>query len=133
MNHQPEAEPEQGRQRFEEAVKGVMRAVPDSQWTVSDLLADGESLRVVPPWAVPRRSWSTERDAVLLLDLQRLSGRSPALDFETGWGLTASGGECGEGRDQAVPLGLRHVAYDPGDFLAAVRGDRVHDVLPVRG
>ena len=35
VNHQPEAEPEQGRQRFEEAVKGVMRAVPDSQWTVS--------------------------------------------------------------------------------------------------
>jgi hypothetical protein len=28
VNHQPEAEPEQGRQRFEEAVKGVMRAVP---------------------------------------------------------------------------------------------------------
>ena len=31
VNHQPEAEPAQGRQRFEEAVKGVMRAVPDSQ------------------------------------------------------------------------------------------------------
>ena len=42
VNHQPEAEPEHGRQRFEEAVKGVMRAVPDSQWTVSDLLADGD-------------------------------------------------------------------------------------------
>jgi hypothetical protein len=55
------------------------------------------------------------------------------LDFETCRRFTASGGECGEGRDQTVPLAFRHVAYDPGDFLAAVRGDRVHDLLPARG
>jgi hypothetical protein len=55
------------------------------------------------------------------------------VDFETGWGFTASGGECGEGRDQTVPLALRHVVYDTGDFLAAVRGDRVHDLLPAWG
>ena len=52
VNHQPEAEPEQGRQRFEEAVKGVMRAVPDSQWTVSDLLADGDRVAARTTWSV---------------------------------------------------------------------------------
>lgn len=51
VNHQPEAEPEQGRQRFEEAVKGVMRAVPDSQWTVSDLLADGDRVAARTTWS----------------------------------------------------------------------------------
>ena len=51
VNHQPEAEPEHGRQRFEEAVKGVMRAVPDSQWTVSDLLADGDRVAARTTWS----------------------------------------------------------------------------------
>ena len=51
VNHQPEAEPEQGRQRFEEAVQGVMRAVPDSQWTVSDLLADGDRVAARTTWS----------------------------------------------------------------------------------
>jgi hypothetical protein len=53
--------------------------------------------------------------------------------FETSRGFTASGGECGEGRDQTVPLAFRHVAYDPGDFLAAVRSDGVHNLLPAPG
>jgi predicted ester cyclase len=51
VNHQPEAEPEKGRQRFEEAVRGVMRAVPDSQWTVSDLLADGDRVAARTTWS----------------------------------------------------------------------------------
>src|SRR5262245_39255971 len=50
VNHQPEAEPEQGRQRFEDAVGGVMRAVPDSHWTVSDLLADGDRVAARTIW-----------------------------------------------------------------------------------
>jgi len=51
VNHQPEAEPEQGRQRFEEAVEGVMRAVADSQWTLSDLLADGDRVAARTTWS----------------------------------------------------------------------------------
>ena len=51
VNHQPEAEPEQGRQRFEEAVRGVMPAVLDSQWTVSDLLADGDRVAARTTWS----------------------------------------------------------------------------------
>jgi hypothetical protein len=55
------------------------------------------------------------------------------VEFKTSRGFTASGGECGEGRDQTVPLAFRHVAYDTGDFVATVRGDRVHDLLPAPG
>ena len=51
VNHQPEAEPEQGRQRFEEAVEGVMRAVADWQWTLSDLLADGDRVAARTTWS----------------------------------------------------------------------------------
>lgn len=39
VNHQPEAEPVTGRGRFAAAIAGVMTAVPDSQWTVLDVLA----------------------------------------------------------------------------------------------
>jgi hypothetical protein len=55
------------------------------------------------------------------------------VDFETSRGFTASGGECGEGSDQTVPLAFRPVVYDPRDFLTAVRGDCVHNLLPAPG
>jgi len=32
-NHQPEREPEVGREAFRKAIEGVMQAVPDSNWT----------------------------------------------------------------------------------------------------
>ena len=51
VNHQPEAEPEQGQQRFEEAIRAVMRAVPDSHWTVTDLLTDGDRVAVRTTWS----------------------------------------------------------------------------------
>lgn len=51
VNHQPEAEPEVGRHRFEEAVNGVMRAVPDSQWTMTDVLADGDRVAARATWS----------------------------------------------------------------------------------
>jgi predicted ester cyclase/catechol 2,3-dioxygenase-like lactoylglutathione lyase family enzyme len=50
VNHQPEAVPERGRSRFAEAVRGVMAAVPDSRWTISDLLADGDRVVVRITW-----------------------------------------------------------------------------------
>jgi len=74
--------------------------------------------------------WSAQ---VLLDPYVRVVSDHVTLDFETSWGFTASGGECGEGRDQTVPLAFRHAANDPGDLVAAVRGDRVHDLLPARG
>ena len=46
----PEAEPEHGRQRFEEAIRSVMRAVPDSHWTVTDLLTDGYRVAARTTW-----------------------------------------------------------------------------------
>jgi predicted ester cyclase len=51
VNHQPDVEPEQGRQLFTTAVQGVMAAVPDSRWTISDLLVDGDRVAVRITWA----------------------------------------------------------------------------------
>jgi len=51
VNHQPEAEPEHGRQRFEEAIRNVMRAVPDSHWAVTDLLTDGDRVAARTTWS----------------------------------------------------------------------------------
>ena len=50
VNHQPEAAPERGRSRFAEAIRGVMAAVPDSQWTISDLLVDGDRVAARITW-----------------------------------------------------------------------------------
>lgn len=41
-NHQPEREPELGRDAFRGAVNGVMEAVPDSEWTILKLVVDGD-------------------------------------------------------------------------------------------
>jgi predicted ester cyclase len=41
-NHQPEREPELGRDAFRTAINGVMGAVPDSKWTILKLVADGD-------------------------------------------------------------------------------------------
>src|SRR5918996_4070722 len=51
VNHQPEAEPERGRDRFAAAIRGVMAAVPDSQWTISDVLTDGDRVAVRTTWS----------------------------------------------------------------------------------
>ena len=41
-NHQPEREPEVGREAFRQAIEGVMGAVPDSEWTTLNVIADGD-------------------------------------------------------------------------------------------
>jgi predicted ester cyclase len=41
-NHQPEREPERGREAFRQAIAGVMGAVPDSTWAILKLVADGD-------------------------------------------------------------------------------------------
>ena len=41
-NHQPEREPELGRDAFRTAINGVMGAVPDSKWSILKLIADGD-------------------------------------------------------------------------------------------
>jgi predicted ester cyclase len=41
-NHQPEREPERGREAFRKAVTGVMSAVPDSTWTILKLVEDAD-------------------------------------------------------------------------------------------
>jgi steroid delta-isomerase-like uncharacterized protein len=51
VNHQPEAEPERGRRAFTDAIGRVMAAVPDSQWTISDLLAEGDRVAVRITWS----------------------------------------------------------------------------------
>ena len=50
VNHQPEAEPETTA-ALRGSGQGVMRAVPDSQWTVSDLLADGDRVAARTTWS----------------------------------------------------------------------------------
>jgi predicted ester cyclase len=50
INHQPEVEPARGRDLFSQAVNGVMAAVPDSRWDVSDLLAEGDRVAVRITW-----------------------------------------------------------------------------------
>ena len=51
VNHQPEAEPDYGRRRFAEAIGLVMAAVPDSRWTILDVLADGDRVAVRISWS----------------------------------------------------------------------------------
>ena len=51
VNHQPEAEPERGRTRFADAIVRVMTAVPDSRWTISDALTDGDRVAVRITWS----------------------------------------------------------------------------------
>jgi len=41
-NHQPDREPEHGRDVFRKAIEGVMRAVPDSAWTTLRLVAESD-------------------------------------------------------------------------------------------
>jgi predicted ester cyclase len=41
-NHQPQSEPDVGRERFRKAVEGVMGAVPDSKWTTLRMVAEGD-------------------------------------------------------------------------------------------
>ena len=41
-NHQPEREPDLGRDAFRNAISGVMSAVPDSMWTIFKLVVDGD-------------------------------------------------------------------------------------------
>lgn len=51
INHQPEAEPEIGRDLFTAAIRGVMTAVPDSQWDVGDMIADNDRVAVRITWS----------------------------------------------------------------------------------
>jgi steroid delta-isomerase-like uncharacterized protein len=51
VNHQPEVEPELGRSRFADAIRGVMSTVPDSRWVISDVLADGDRVAVRITWS----------------------------------------------------------------------------------
>jgi predicted ester cyclase len=51
VNHQPEVEPRRGRTQFATEVRGVMKAVPDSRWTISDLLVDGDRVAARITWA----------------------------------------------------------------------------------
>jgi predicted ester cyclase len=51
VNHQPEVEPRRGRAQFATEVRAVMAAVPDSRWTISDLLVDGDRVAVRITWA----------------------------------------------------------------------------------
>jgi steroid delta-isomerase-like uncharacterized protein len=41
-NHQPDREPEAGRDRFRQSIEGVMGAVPDSNWTTLRLIAEDD-------------------------------------------------------------------------------------------
>jgi steroid delta-isomerase-like uncharacterized protein len=51
VNYQPGAEPDVGKQAFVSAVSGVMAAVPDSSWDVSDVLVDGDRVAVRITWS----------------------------------------------------------------------------------
>jgi len=51
VNHQPDTEPARGRALFQAAVAGVMAAVPDSRWQISDLMAEGDRVAIRVTWS----------------------------------------------------------------------------------
>ena len=51
VNHQPDVEPELGRDPFRAAIAGVMAAVPDSRWDISDVLADRDRVAIRITWS----------------------------------------------------------------------------------
>ena len=50
-NHQPEREPEIGREAFRKAIEGVMRAVPDSNWTTLRLFSEADFVLCHNRWS----------------------------------------------------------------------------------
>ena len=50
-NHQPERDPEIGRDAFQRAIEGVMGAVPDSRWTLLKLVTSGDLVVCHNVWA----------------------------------------------------------------------------------
>jgi predicted ester cyclase len=50
-NHQPEREPEMGRDAFRSAIEGVMKAVPDSRWTTLRLFAAADLVLCHNRWS----------------------------------------------------------------------------------
>jgi predicted ester cyclase len=50
-NHQPDRDPETGLDKFRQAVEGVMKAVPDSNWKTLRLLADGDFVICHNTWS----------------------------------------------------------------------------------
>ena len=51
VNHQPGAEPERGRERFQRAIQGVMAAVPDSTWKIRALVAESDLVACHVTWS----------------------------------------------------------------------------------
>jgi steroid delta-isomerase-like uncharacterized protein len=60
-NHQPEREPEVGIDAFRRAIEGVMTAVPDSHWTTTRLIAEGEYVVCHNIWS-GTYGWSSFRN-----------------------------------------------------------------------
>jgi steroid delta-isomerase-like uncharacterized protein len=51
VNHQPDAAPARGRDVFQAALAGVMAAVPDSRWDISDVMAEGDRVAIRITWS----------------------------------------------------------------------------------
>jgi predicted ester cyclase len=67
-NHQPDRDPETGRDRFRQAIDGVMGAVPDSKWTTLRLLAEGDMV-------VCHNTWSGSYGATMFRGIATPKGR----------------------------------------------------------
>jgi predicted ester cyclase len=50
-NHQPEREPDVGREAFRQSIEGVMAAVPDSKWTILRLIEGGDMVVCHNRWS----------------------------------------------------------------------------------
>jgi predicted ester cyclase len=50
-NHQPDSDPEIGLDQFRQAIEGVMKAVPDSQWTTLRLIAEDDFVVCFNRWS----------------------------------------------------------------------------------
>jgi predicted ester cyclase len=50
-NHQPDREPERGRNEFRKAIARVMGAVPDSKWTTLRLIEEGDLVVCHNTWS----------------------------------------------------------------------------------
>jgi predicted ester cyclase len=50
-NHQPERGPEVGREAFRQAIESVMAAIPDSEWTILNVIADRDMVACHNRWS----------------------------------------------------------------------------------
>ena len=87
INYQPGRDPERGLDKFRNAIKGVMSAVPDSTWTTLSLLAEGD-------FVVCHNRWSGTYGATVFRGVATPTGEHFSVEHVHIYGITE--GRIGE-------------------------------------